>query len=163
MRLSLLTALGVSGGWCLVVGEFSLGQVLLGLGFGCAFVLLTGAGRGRSIPLSQIPRRLLFLSIYLLVLVPYSITRSNLDMARRLLRLKPDIRPGIVRLRLGPVSEGLAALMGHAITMSPGEMVVDYSEDGETMYVHMIDVRQAAALEALISGSYSTVIHRILE
>lgn len=148
MSLSPLVALAMMGAWCLVIGEFSPGQALLGLIFGTLFVLVTGAGAGQRIPLAQLPHRLAYLGIYLLVLIPYSVIRSNLDMARRLLRPKPDIRPGIVRVRLGSAPEPVSALMAHAITMSPGEMVVDYSEDGRTLYVHLVDVTETEAKRA---------------
>lgn len=171
--------------WCLVIGEFSLGELLLGLLFGGVFVMLTGAGRGERapdraigppggppaigeasarrppavVPVKELPSRLFYLAVYVLVLIPYSIVQSNLDMARRLLYPKPDVLPGIVRVELGPVSEATAALVAHALTMTPGETVIDYSDDGETLYVHLVDVAEAAEREA----SFWRLYHRVLE
>ena len=68
MSVPLLLVLVMTGSWCLVIGEFSLGQVLLGLIFGSLFVLVTNAGRGRIVPLSELPERAAYLSVYLLVL-----------------------------------------------------------------------------------------------
>ena len=161
MSLSLLLALAMTGVWCLVIGELSLGQVLLGLTFGSLFVLVTGAGRGQTVPVIQLPVRLAYLSVYLVVLIPYGIARSNLDLAWRLLRLKPDIRPGIIRVQLGPLPEATSALVAHAITMSPGQMVVDYSPDGSTMYVHLIDASQAEIKQISFWRIYHSVLGRI--
>lgn len=161
MSIAVLLALAMMVTWSLVFGEFSLGQVLLGLIFGSLFVLVTGAGRGLVVPLAELPTRLFYLGVYLLLLIPYDIIRSNLGMARRIVRLRPAIRPGIVRVPLGPVSEATAALVAHAITMTPGAMVVDYSEDGRTIYVHLIDASEAEAKEASSWRLYHRVIQRV--
>ena len=160
MSVPLLLVLVMTGSWCLVIGEFSLGQVLLGLIFGSLFVLVTNAGRGRIVPLSELPERAAYLSVYLLVLIPYNIVRSNLDLAWRLIRPRPHIRPGIVRVRLAAVPETTLALVSHAITMAPGQMVVDYSEDGRTIYVHLIDVTNAEAEQVSFWRIYHNVLQR---
>lgn len=161
MSLSLIFIAVMTFSWCLVVGAFTLGQALLGLGFGTVFVLLTGAGQGRRVPLRELPSRLLYATVYLLVLIPYDIVRSNLDMAWRLVRRRPLLRPGIVRVRLGPVSEATSALVAHAITMSPGEVVVDYAEDQQTLYVHLIDVTDADSRRAAFWRTYRRVLQRV--
>jgi multisubunit Na+/H+ antiporter MnhE subunit len=161
MSLALLLVLATAAVWCLVFGVFSLGQVILGLIFGSAFVLVTGAGRHRVVPLGELPKRLFYAGVYLLLLIPYDIVRSNLDMARRIIRPQPDIRPGIVRVPIGSVSQATSALIAHAITMSPGEMVIDYSPDGRTIYVHLVDVAEATAREASFWRFYRLVLERM--
>jgi multisubunit Na+/H+ antiporter MnhE subunit len=62
------------------------------------------------------------------VLVPFDSVRSNLRLARRILHRNPDILPGIVRIPLGEeVSDATVALEEHAITLTPGQVLVDYS------------------------------------
>jgi multicomponent Na+:H+ antiporter subunit E len=161
MRLSLILVLVMAGTWSLVIGEFSLRQILLGLVFGTVFVLVTRAGRGRSVPVSHLPRRMFYVSLYLFVLLPYDIARSNVDMARRLLHRRPVLRPGIMRLRLGPASEATSALVAHAATMMPGVMVVDMSEDHRTFYIHIIDIREAEERQASFLRIYHTVLRRV--
>ncbi|MBI4497358.1 MAG: Na+/H+ antiporter subunit E [Chloroflexi bacterium] len=161
MRMTVLLTLVMAGVWCLMVGEFSVGQVLLGLLFGASLVLLTGAGRGRTVPWSQLPRRTAFLALYLLALLPASLVLANLDLARRLLRPHPAIRPGIVRLTLGDVAEATAALVAHGITLTPGELVLDASADGRTIYIHVIDASDVELRRTPSWQRYADVLRRV--
>lgn len=161
MSLSQILVLVMAGAWVLVNGEFSLSQILLGLAFGTAFVLVTRAGMGRTVHLSRLPRHMFYLSLYLFVLLPYDIFRSNVDMARRLLHRRPVLRPGIVRLRVGPASEATSALVAHAVTLTPGTVVVDMSDDHRTFYIHIIDVRQAEERQLSFLRIYHAVLRRV--
>lgn len=161
MKVSLLFVFALTLVWCLVIGEFSVGQVLLGFTFGSLFVIVTGAGKERSVPLVELPRRLFYLAVYLLVLVPYDVVQSNVRLARRLLRREPAIRPGIVRVRLGEVTPATSALEEHAVTMAPGQMVVDYSAEGNTMYIHMMDVTDIEKKGGSLWRLYRRVLQKI--
>lgn len=140
MKLSVVVVLALLLLWIVVIGQVTVGQILLGLLFGILFVLVSGAGQDTRIPLRDLPRRAANLLYYLLILVPYGIVRSNLEMAGQILQTGSTLQPGIVRVEVEPISENAAALIGHAITLGPGEMVVDYSEDRRWIYVHVIDV-----------------------
>jgi multicomponent Na+:H+ antiporter subunit E len=147
--------------WCLVNGAFTVGNVLAGCVFGALFVLLTRAGYGRALPLTQLPRRLFFLCIYLFVLIPGDVIRSNAALAWRLLRRQPKIRPGIARVSLGDITGPVEALEEHAITLTPGQLIVDYSEDGRTIYVHLIDVTEVEEKQAGTWRTYRKVLGEV--
>lgn len=161
MSVAVLGAIVLAGVWCLVIGEFSVGQVLLGLVFGSAFVAATGAGRGRVVPFSELPVRIGCLAFYLLVLIPFDIVRSNLGMARRLLRRVPAISPGIVRFPLRDLPRTAVALEEHAMTLSPGQMVVDYSRDERMVYVHLIDINESEGRTAALWRRYHDLLGRV--
>lgn len=162
MSYSMIYLLLVAGTWCLVIGEFSLGQFALGLIFGGLFLFITKAGAGHRTRFRDIPRRLLYLVIYLLILIPIDVFKSNIDLARRLLRKTPAIRPGIVRVELGEITERASALISHAITMTPGELVIDYSKDGRTIYVHLIDAEDAEGRRTAFWRLYYAILQRII-
>jgi multicomponent Na+:H+ antiporter subunit E len=157
---SILAAAALAVVWCLIRGEFTWGQIVLGLIFASLFVGSTRLGGGQSVPIRQLPKRFIFLCLYLIVLI-YDIVQSNLEFAGRLLRRTPAIRPGIVRVRLGSIAEGTAELEAHAITVAPGQMVVDYSQDGRTIYVHLIDVTAADAKRTSIWRTYRALLHEV--
>jgi multicomponent Na+:H+ antiporter subunit E len=160
VRVSVLLLLGLATVWCLIVGRPTLGQFLIGTAFGAAFVAATGAGRGRTVPASELPRRAGYFFLYLLVLLPGDVVRSNLRMAGRLLRRTPQLRPGIVRVRLAREISGVTVgLEEHAITLSPGQMLVDYSADESVAYVHCIDIADAPRL----AGDGPLALRKVLE
>lgn len=124
MSVTVLYTLVGAGVWILIIGEISLRQVVVGLVAGAQLAMISKRGPRRAIPIRELPVRLLYLLVYVLALIPYDILRSNLDMARRLLCSTPDIRPGIIRIDLGDVSDATSALVAHALTMTPGELVI---------------------------------------
>jgi multicomponent Na+:H+ antiporter subunit E len=144
----LAIALPLAAVWILVSGDPGPGQFLLGLGFGILFALGVAAPRTGRPRLAELPRRAADLGFYALVLMPLDLARSNLSLARRLLRLRPAVRPGIVRLPIEAVSEAALGLEQHAITLSPGQMLVEHAPEEQAVYVHVVDVTEAAARRA---------------
>ena len=140
MKLSPLLILALSGVWCLIVGEFSLRQWVVGLVVGTVMVLATGWGREQAVPLVELPRRLLFLLFFVLILIPYHIVSANFQMAWKLVRGNTAFKPGIVRVKSGDLTQRALGLEEQLITLTPGQLVVDYSGDDEMIYVHTIDI-----------------------
>ena len=73
----------------------------------------------------------------------YDMVTSGYQVARILLSRKMNIKPGIIAIPSGCQSELGTALSAHAITLSPGELVVEMDEQG-VMYTHCLDVSRAS-------------------
>lgn len=75
---------------------------------------------------------------------------SGLQVARIVLSPSLPIQPGIVAIPAGTDSELATALNAHAISVTPGELVVEIGEDG-VMYTHCLDATrpEEARLSAL--------------
>jgi multicomponent Na+:H+ antiporter subunit E len=142
MKLSPLLILALSGGWCLIVGEFSPRQWIVGLVVGTVMVLATGWGWAQSVSLVRLPRRLLFLLFFVLILIPFHIVSANFQMAWKLVRGNAAFKPGIVRVKSGDLTQRALGLEEQLITLTPGQLVVDYSGDDEMIYVHTIDITE---------------------
>ncbi|PID85790.1 MAG: hypothetical protein CSA11_06220 [Chloroflexi bacterium] len=67
---------------------------------------------------------------------------SGIQVAAIVLNPKMPIEPGIVAIPAKCGSDLSRALSAHAITLTPGEMVVEIAEDG-TMFTHMLDATDA--------------------
>ncbi len=67
---------------------------------------------------------------------------SGIQVARIVLSPRLDIRPGIIAIPSGRQDEMSIALSAHAITLTPGEMVVEIDDAG-VMYTHVLDVANA--------------------
>jgi multicomponent Na+:H+ antiporter subunit E len=142
MKLSFLFIAGLGALWCLLVGEFSLRQWSLGILFGAVIVWLTGWGRNQKIALTELPRRIALMLWLFGALLPYHMVKTNLQMARRLLHWRPPVDPGIVRITAGELTPAGLGLEEQIITLTPGQLVVDYSADEKVIYVHVIDVTE---------------------
>ena len=69
---------------------------------------------------------------------------SSLQVSMIVLSPKMEIHHGIYRLATGCDNELVTVLSAHAITLTPGEMVVEIDQSGE-MYVHSIDLEEMSA------------------
>jgi multicomponent Na+:H+ antiporter subunit E len=74
---------------------------------------------------------------YIFILL-VDIMRNGLQVARIVLTPSLPIKPGIITIPSHCDTELGTALTAHAITVSPGELVVEVGEDG-TMYTHCLD------------------------
>jgi multicomponent Na+:H+ antiporter subunit E len=89
------------------------------------------------VPLSRLPRGIVTFFVYVALLI-LDVIRSGINVARIVLDPRLPIRPGIVAIRSGSKTELGTALSAHAITITPGEMVIEIGDDG-TMYTHCLD------------------------
>lgn len=71
----------------------------------------------------------------------YELIKADIQVA--LLALRPRIRerltPGIIGMRLTGKSSGQISLLAALITLTPGTISIECSEDREWLYIHSID------------------------
>ena len=117
--------------------------------------------RPRSRPLAwrRLPGATLAFLAYILHLL-WDLVRSGTQVARIVLRPRLQINPGIVAIPSGGDSELATALGAHAISVTPGELVVEVDEDG-VMYTHMLDVSDAGAQVAAAQELRRSLLRRI--
>ena len=95
------------------------------------------SSKRREVIWRQVPQATLALGKYALLLV-YDLVISGIKVARIVLDPALPINPGIVAIQSKCRSESATALNAHALTITPGESVVEMSEDG-VMYTHCLD------------------------
>jgi multicomponent Na+:H+ antiporter subunit E len=129
--------------WVAITAQFNGGGVLIGAIISLA-VLAALRPSPRPLQISRLPMQIAGAIVYLLVLFR-DIVRSSVDVARRALSPQMGLNPGVIAVATqdADASEIVAALSAHNITITPGELVVDF-DDNHTMYVHCLDVRTSA-------------------
>lgn len=158
MSLVLLTIV-LALGWAAATGSFTLPNLLLG-------ALVSGAGlfvvrRYVSRP-QLLPRAWRIVSLALLFIGELVI--SALRVARLVIRpdLNAHIRPAIIAFPLSVTSDAEITLLANLITLTPGTLSVDVSEDRRFLYIHVIHVTDRAAFikdladgfEAKVMGAF---------
>jgi len=108
------------------------------------------------------PRRAFWAAVYLPYFLFYCV-RANLDVAYRVLHPDVPIRPGIVHVRTGLVSDLAKTFLANSITLTPGTLTVDIQ--GQDLYVHWIHVegRGVEAHTAAIVKRFEGLLRRIFE
>ena len=123
-------------------GNYEPGNLLAGL---VIALLVTALVRPRPqrVELSRLPSALVALVRYLFLLA-YDVVTSGLQVARIVLNPALPIKPGIVAIPTDCRSELSIALSAHAVSVAPGELVIEIGDDG-VMYTHVLDATRSSA------------------
>lgn len=95
------------------------------------------------------------------VVVASDVIAGGLQVVRIVLSPRLRLRPGIIPIPSGCRSELATALSAHAITLSPGEVVVEIAPDG-TLYTHCLDVTRSARYVAEAQRLRRDLLSRIV-
>lgn len=90
---------------------------------------------------ANLPLMLLALVRYVVQLI-YDLIVSGIQVARIVLDPALPLKPGIIAIPSQSESPLSTALSAHAITLTPGEMVVEIDEKN-VMYTHTLDAEEA--------------------
>jgi multicomponent Na+:H+ antiporter subunit E len=71
------------------------------------------------------------------------------------------IRPAIIAYPLTVTSDAQITLLANMITLTPGTLSVDVSEDRKWLYVHAIDIESKEALIGDIAAGFETKILQV--
>jgi len=109
------------------------------------------------------PLRLFWLLVYLQVFFYYMV-KANVDVMYRALHPKMPIRPGIVKIRTNLRSDAARTALANSITLTPGTMTVDLTDDG-FLYIHWINVKSDDVEQAtkFISKTFEWFLMKIFE
>lgn len=141
----LIPALPISLLWVAVTGRVNWESLFVGYVIGVLTLLalnLVGLRfHGRFTP-----RQMIALVRYSGLLLWNGIV-SSVHVARMLMRPKIELKTGILALKTGDTTpeQRLAALSAHGLNMTPGELVIDFDDDG-TLYVHCLDLETSRSL-----------------
>ena len=113
---------------------------------------------GAELPL---PRRVFWALCYAPMFAFYCV-QANVDVVYRVLHPDMPIRPGIVRIRTKLKSAVGRTTLANCITLTPGTLVIDITEEGD-LYIHWIWVRSQDPEEAarLIADRFERILARI--
>ncbi|GHA29547.1 Na+/H+ antiporter subunit E [Devosia pacifica] len=159
MSLLLLTFL-LSFIWALITGTFTLLNLLLGAVIGVAAMYLLRSSLPKPKAPSQIRRilSLLLLFLYELMLSAIRVARIVLDP-----QLKKNLRPAIVAVPLDVKRDAEIMLLANMITLTPGTLSLDVSEDKKTLFVHVLTLDSKEAVVADIKNGFEAKIREIYE
>jgi multicomponent Na+:H+ antiporter subunit E len=148
MKRRTLTYIALPIVWCLVSGRITLGGVLLGLLFGYIIVSpfstlyrLDEVVQPTRDWVLKIPKKIKY--IYVLI---KEIIKANIAVAKIVIKPKIDIKPGIIAVPIRTKTNIGITGIANTITLTPGTLTVDISEDKSILYVHSIDATDPQAI-----------------
>jgi len=90
------------------------------------------------------------------------IIKSGIVVAKIVLAPELPIYPGIIRIKTGNLNEIGEALTAYALTVTPGEIVMEITEDDE-FFVHCLDVRHSEKYIHDAQVMYEGIVSKIFE
>lgn len=142
--------------WLLLVSDVGTGQVVLAAALAVVLPLLAGmlgperVRFGRAFAVAVLARR-----------VGWDIVLSNIEVARRIIGPESRITPGFIWLPLDLTSiHGITALAS-IITLTPGTLSTELSEDRRHLLVHCFNLQDAEATIATIKQRYEAPLKEI--
>lgn len=143
-----------------LTGNVELANIVTGIIIGAGISLLLRPSQ-LSIRWRRLHVALWSLMRYLGVLIVDMII-SAIQIAQLLVNPDLPIKPGIVDINAGCQSELGTALSAHAITLTPGELVIGMDDQGE-LYVHCLDVSQSETYAAEAQNLRKELLSKIFE
>jgi multicomponent Na+:H+ antiporter subunit E len=143
MFVIMILAIPMAVVWMIVTSSLSVGSFIVGFVLSFA-ILWTLKLENLHVNYRRLPDQLAALAIYTVTLAR-DIWLCSVDVARRVLNPHMPLNPGIIAVPTQDrdASDFTAAFSAHGITITPGELVVDF-EGSHTMFVHCLDVEASA-------------------
>lgn len=145
-------------GWAGITGSFNILNLLLGAGMGVLAALLLRQSLSGPMPLRRL-RRIVSLTLLFL----YELGVSAIKVAKIVLTpdLKSVLNPAIVAVPLSVTSDAEIALLANLITLTPGTLSVDVSDDRRTLYVHVLALSSRDELIAEIANGFERKVKEV--
>lgn len=117
--------------WTMLTGDMTFGNLVVGFLLGFVVLLFPQTGSSQGAYPGKVKASILF-GIYFL----WQLIISSLRVAYDVVTPKLHAKPGIVAIPLSVETDFEITTLSSAITLTPGTITLDISEDHKVLYVH---------------------------
>lgn len=141
--------------WVALTGSMYYTNFLFGfmIGFGILWIMNRNESDRRYF--NKVPRIISFIFYFL-----YEMIKANVQVAYDVMTPKYFMRPGIVRYPMNAQTDMEINLLSMVISLTPGTLILDISEDRKTIYIHVMYLQDA---EKFIKDTKTGLERRLLE
>ncbi|MCI0921603.1 Na+/H+ antiporter subunit E [Sphingobacterium rhinopitheci] len=141
--------------WVALTGSMYYTNFVFGfmIGFGILWIMNRNDTDRRYF--NKVPRIISFIFYFL-----YEMIKANVQVAYDVMTPKYFMRPGIVKYPLNAKTEMEINLLSTMISLTPGTLILDISEDKKTMYIHVMYLQDP---EKFVRDTKSGLERRLLE
>lgn len=133
-RIGLHLTLAVA--WCFLWGLFSVWNFVAGLAIGLGVLSAYSHAADGTSYARRLFNLMRFGGWFFVLLV-----RSNVQIAREILTPGWSQSPRILRYDAPGLSEAQMTVLANSITLTPGTLAIDVSEDGQALFLHCMYAR----------------------
>lgn len=131
MKNHFLTNLLLTFLWVILTASFTFADFLFGFLLGYFFLWITTRSSGKAKYFRLIPKLISFFFFFF-----YELVKANLQVAYEVGTPNFTMTPGIVAVPLDVKTDFEITTLANLITLTPGTLSMDVSEDRKTLYVH---------------------------
>lgn len=99
--------------------------------------------------------------IRLILLFGSELLKSNFAVFKVILSPKLSMRPGIFSLETDLKKDWEITVLSNLITLTPGTLVIEVSEDKKTLYIHAMDIDDAEQAKIDIKNTFEKAIREV--
>jgi multicomponent Na+:H+ antiporter subunit E len=144
--------------WTAVTGSFTPANFVLGFVLAGFCLWLVRAESGLMAYIVRTRRAAGLAWLFLIELI-----KSAWSVARIVARRNMNLAPGIVAYPLRVQSDVEIALLANLITLTPGTLSVDVSQDRSVLYIHAIDCSDPDGMRAGIADGFERRIMEVFQ
>lgn len=122
--------------WVFLTGSYDVYNFSFGFILGFLIISLIGSSNGRTKYVKILPRVIAFLFYFI-----YEVIIANLQVAYEVMTPKLNVTPGIVKIPLDVETNLEISLLANLITLTPGTLSLDISDDRKVLYVHSMYIK----------------------
>ena len=158
MAFQILLNIGLAIIWMLLRQDFSPVEFLIGyvVGLGLLYVLR------RFLQFDFYFRRVIAI-VKLIFLFLWELILANIDVIKIVLSPKLDIQPGIIAVPTKLKTDWEVTLLASLISLTPGTLSMNFSDDGRTIFVHSIHVPDKEEMIKQIHNSFEKAIMEVTQ
>ncbi len=157
MRLFLLNIL-LAITWAALLGEFTATNLLAGFVFGYLMLWVMQYVMEASNYSVKVLQIISFAAYFL-----WELLWANLRVAYNVLAPYDRMRPGIIAIPLDIETDVEITLLANLITLTPGTLSLDVSDDRRTLYIHNIYVSTLEDAKLDIKQGFERKIREVFE
>jgi multicomponent Na+:H+ antiporter subunit E len=150
--------------WCFVTGNISIVNFLFGATI--SYVLLIPL---RILYDNRMDHSLEVLILKIPSLIRYfmklaiEIMKASIAVAKIIIQPKINIKPGIISVPIRVKTDLGITTLANTITLTPGTLTVDVSDDRSTLYVHCIDIDDIEKIRDSIKYDFEDFVMEAFE
>jgi multicomponent Na+:H+ antiporter subunit E len=141
--------------WVALTGDFTFGNYIFGFVLCFMMLRMITAGSGNAKYFRILPKVITFVFYFL-----YELVKANLQVAYEVMTPHYNMTPGIVKIPLDAQTNLEITLLANVISLTPGTLSLDVSNDKKVLYVHSMYI---SSKEEFIKGIKNGFEKRILE
>jgi len=117
--------------WVFLTGSYELSSFSFGFLVGFFIMWLIGSQTGSNKYIKILPRIIGFIFYFL-----YEVIVANLQVAYEVMTPNLYVKPGIIKIPLDVTTNTEITILANLITLTPGTLSIDVSDDKKVLYVH---------------------------